>query len=84
MAHRRVEITAEAGLHARPAAELARIAQAHDGGIRIHARGATVDAASVLAVMDLTLAAGEALVLEADGPGAEAALDAAVAALGPR
>lgn len=84
MAQRRVVITAEAGLHARPAAELARLAQAREGGIRIHAAGATVDAGSVLALMGLTLRRGDEVVLEAEGPEAESALETAAGLLDPR
>jgi phosphotransferase system HPr (HPr) family protein len=84
MVRRRVVITADAGLHARPAAELARLARAQAGGIRIHAGGATVDAASVLALMNLALERGDEVVLEADGPAADAALDIAESLLAPR
>ncbi|MFL0410678.1 HPr family phosphocarrier protein [Microbacterium paludicola] len=84
MALRRVVITAHAGLHARPAAELARLAQGREGGIRIRTAGATVDAASVLAVMDLALERGAEVVLETDGPEAEATLDIAAGLLDPR
>ncbi|WP_309069268.1 HPr family phosphocarrier protein [Microbacterium sp.] len=83
MALRRVVITAAAGLHARPAAELARIAQRRDGGIRIRTASATVDAASVLAVMNLALTHGQEVELEAEGPGADAALDIAESLLAP-
>ncbi|MBF0816225.1 HPr family phosphocarrier protein [Microbacterium paludicola] len=84
MAQRRVVITAHAGLHARPAAELARLAQEREGGIRIRTAGATVDAASVLAVMDLALERGAEIVLETEGPDAEAALETAAGLLDPR
>jgi len=84
MAQRRIVITVPSGLHARPAAELARLAHAQPGGVRLHAAAAAVDAASVLAVMDLGLEPGDEVVLEADGRGADATLDAAVALLAPR
>lgn len=81
MAQRRVRISGAAGLHARPAAELARLALSHDGGIRIAAGGVIVDAASVLAVMGLTLQRGEDVVIHADGPGADDVLERAAALL---
>ncbi|WP_203137708.1 HPr family phosphocarrier protein [Microbacterium sp. JZ31] len=84
MALRRVVITAAAGLHARPAAELARLARTRESGIRIRTASATVDAGSVLAVMDLALTRGQEVVLEAEGPGADAALDIAESLLAPR
>jgi len=84
MVQRSMTIGLAQGLHARPAAELARLAQAVDGGLRIRVRDRAVDAASVLAVMDLALGAGDRVVLEADGSGAETALDEAEALLSPR
>lgn len=84
MAQRRVVITAESGLHARPAAELARLAQSRDGGIRVRAGQHEVDAASVLSVMNLGLRQGAEIVLEAHGPDAEAALETAARLLDPR
>ncbi|MER7796966.1 HPr family phosphocarrier protein [Microbacterium sp. NPDC096154] len=83
MSQRRVVIGVATGLHARPAAELARLAQGVPGGLRIRVGADVVDASSVLAVMDLALSAGDPVVLEADGPGAGAALDAAEALLAP-
>lgn len=83
MAQRSVMITLATGLHARPAAELARVARECDGRMRIRAGDRTVDAASVLAVMDLALGAGDRVLLEAEGADAEAALEAAEQLLAP-
>ncbi len=76
-------VTAPDGLHARPAAQLAQLAQGLPGALRLSVGDRVVDAASVLAVMDLELAPGMRVVLDADGPAAEAALDAAAAILAP-
>lgn len=84
MVQRSVTIGLAHGLHARPAAELARLAQAVEGRLLIRAGERAVDAASVLAVMDLGLGAGDRVVLEAEGSGAEATLDEAEALLSPR
>lgn len=86
MATRKVVIRTADGLHARPAAELARRAQAHSSRVTLTSpTGVAVDAASVLAVMNLALAEGDAVVLAtADAVGAEAALDALAAVLDPR
>lgn len=66
MATRHVIISAYNGLHARPVAELVRLAQAHDGKITLRrAGGGEVDLSSVLAVMDLALAHGDEVVLSA-------------------
>jgi phosphocarrier protein len=74
---RSVVIRAEGGAHARPVAELVRLALAHEGAVALTtAEGRTVDLGSVLAVMDLALAPGDEVVLSADGPGAERLLAA--------
>jgi len=83
---RRVTITAHDGMHARPVAELARLALAHpDPIILTTSDGDTVDVSSVLAVMDLTLGTGDAVTLEtARSATAENVLDAMAMVLAPR
>lgn len=66
------------GIHARPAAELAKLAGTFDADIRI--RG--VDAKSVLQVMTLGVRFGETVELEASGPQAHQAVDALTMAIG--
>lgn len=81
---RRITITHPDGLHARPAADLVRLAQSHPGGIRIAASdGTPADAASVLAVMTLALEPGSVVDLDADGPDADDVLETAAAILDP-
>lgn len=63
------------GLHARPAALVARAVT--DSGARITVGG--VDGASVLALMALGAVGGDELTVVASGPGAQAALDTVVA-----
>lgn len=60
------------GLHARPAALVARMAADHDAAVRLNG----VDAASVLALMALGLTAGAEVALSATGPQAHEAVDA--------
>lgn len=86
MTTRHVTISAHNGVHARPVAELVRIAQGHPHAVTLRtAAGTTVDLSSVLAVMDLALSAGDAVVLEtADAAGAEAVLDTLAEVLAPR
>lgn len=62
------------GLHARPAAMVARIAAEHDAKVTING----VDAASVLALMGLALPGGAEVELSASGNEAEAAMKALV------
>jgi phosphocarrier protein len=70
----RVTVGSRIGLHARPAALLAKAAKG-PLAVRIACgSGASVDAASVLAVMGLGVRAGEEVVLSADGEGADAKL----------
>lgn len=83
---RNVVITAQDGMHARPVAELARVALEHGDPVTLTAAtGATVDPSSALAVMDLALERGDEVVLETPAsPDAEHVLDAMAAILAPR
>jgi len=77
MAERRVTVASKVGLHARPAALLAKAAA--DQPVKVTIRkdgGEAVDAASVLGLMTLGAMHGDEVVLSADGDGADAALDA--------
>ena len=77
-AQRKVVIHNEQGLHARPAQLLARMALTYESTIEIVCNGQRVDAKSILHVLTLGAVPGTELVLEAQGPDAEAALDAIV------
>lgn len=66
-----LELRNSLGLHARPAAQLARKMDGFDATVRING----VDATSVLALMGLGLTGGARLQVEAGGPEAAAALD---------
>lgn len=82
---RRVTVAVHNGVHARPVAELVRLAEAHGADVRLStSAGDTVDLSSVLAVMDLAIASGEEVTLEvADAPEAAALLDALSEVLAP-
>lgn len=86
MPRRHVIITAHNGVHARPVAELVRVVQAHPHTVTLRtASGASVDLSSVLALMDLGLARGDAVVLEtAESADAAAVLDTLAEVLDPR
>jgi phosphocarrier protein len=77
MHQRRATIGSSVGLHARPAATFARAAAESGVPVTIAAgdRG-PVSAASMLSVMTLGVEFGQEVVLAAEGPGAEEALDA--------
>ncbi|HWS50350.1 MAG TPA: HPr family phosphocarrier protein [Microbacterium sp.] len=85
MPTRHVIITAHNGVHARPVAELVRLVQAERRSVTLRtSAGTAVDLSSVLAVMDLALAPGDAVVLETgDGEGSDALLDTLAAVLSP-
>jgi phosphocarrier protein HPr len=77
MAERRVTVGSKVGLHARPAALVARAAAASPVPITIRKNdGKPVAAASVLNLMTLGAMHGDEVVLAAEGDGADAALDA--------
>ncbi|GAA3943285.1 HPr family phosphocarrier protein [Microbacterium soli] len=86
MLRRRVTVGVDEGAHARPVAELARLAQTHGSPVLVStATGGSAELTSVLAVMDLAIAAGDEVTFEvADSPGAATLLDALAAVLGAR
>lgn len=68
---RRVKLGNSLGLHARPAAILARMVAEYDARVTING----ADAASILALMKLGIAGGEEVEISAQGPQAELALE---------
>jgi phosphocarrier protein len=77
MAERRVTVGSKVGLHARPAALVAKAAAASPVPITIRKNdGKPVAASSVLNLMTLGAMHGDEVVLAAEGDGADAALDA--------
>lgn len=81
IANATVTVTNPSGLHARPAAELARLAGSLSSAVHLEIGDRTVDASSVLSVMAAGVKAGQAVVVECDGEQAEADLAAVVAAI---
>jgi phosphocarrier protein HPr len=76
MPERRVTVGSKVGLHARPAAVLAKAAAAQPVTITISkGDGQPVAAGSVLNLMTLGAMHGDEVVLSAEGEGADAALD---------
>ncbi|GAA4286692.1 dihydroxyacetone kinase phosphoryl donor subunit DhaM [Georgenia daeguensis] len=70
-------LTNEVGLHARPAALLARLVAGYDATVAVNG----VDGASVLALMGLGLEKGDEMLVTASGPQAAEALDGVAAAV---
>lgn len=85
MPARLVRITAHHGAHARPVAEIVRIAMTSGAPVTLSTPdGSRVDLSSVLAVMDLALVEGSEVRLETpDSPAAERLLAAIAAVLDP-
>lgn len=80
MTERTVTIVNPLGLHARPAAQLVRLASAFAAHLELERDGLTVNAKSIMGVMMLAAERGAALVIRADGAD-EAAAVAALAEL---
>lgn len=80
-AHRLLVVSLRQGLHARPAALLARRAKAFGGQISLAAHGRVADARSVVAIMALGVRHGDELTLRARGSEAAQALAAILAGL---
>ena len=71
-----VEVTNERGLHARASAKFVKLAATFDAEVTVTKDGQTVDARSIMGLMMLGAGIGSVLELTAEGPDAEAALDA--------
>jgi phosphocarrier protein len=72
------------GLHARAAARWVQVASRFQSRITLSKDGRTVDAKSILGVLMLAASQGERLVLSAEGPDAEPAVDALAALIRSR
>ncbi|MGH7016809.1 MAG: phosphoenolpyruvate--protein phosphotransferase [Caulobacteraceae bacterium] len=75
-ARRTVKVGLEHGLHARPAALLARRAAAFSSSIGLRIRGERADARSAVSMMTLRIERGDEIEIETSGADAQAALDA--------
>lgn len=76
---REVVITNALGLHARAAARFVQTAARYAAQIRVSRGNRTVDGKSLMGVLLLAAAQGSTLQIDADGPDADAALDALAA-----
>ena len=76
MPERKVTVTAEVGLHARPAATFVQVATKAPIEVTVaKVNGEAVSAKSILSVLALDVRCGETIVINADGEGADALLD---------
>jgi phosphocarrier protein len=72
---RQVLVANQLGLHARPATQIAREAQAFSASVSLVAQGQTVDAKSILDVLTLAAGPGSTVEIRASGSDAEAAVE---------
>lgn len=76
MAERTVTIVNKNGVHARPAAEIVKVAGKFASNITIVRDDLEVNGKSIMGVMMLAAECGSDIVLRASGPDADAAVDA--------
>ncbi|MFL5619020.1 MAG: HPr family phosphocarrier protein [Gemmatimonadaceae bacterium] len=76
MVERTVQILNKNGLHARPAAEIVKLAAKYRSEITISRDGTEVNGKSIMGVMMLAAECGASILLRADGDDAEQAIDA--------
>ena len=76
MPERQVQIVNKIGLHARPAAEIVKLAAKFQSEITIVKDDLDVNGKSIMGVMMLAAEHGSTILLRAEGPDADAALDA--------
>ena len=82
MAERTVTIGNEVGLHARPAALFVKAATETGLEVQVVKGDRVADARSLLSLLTLDVRQGDAIVLRAEGDGADAALDSLATFLG--
>ena len=75
MVERSVEILNKNGLHARPAAEIVKAAAKFKSDITISREDIEVNGKSIMGVMMLAAECGATIVLRANGPDADQAVD---------
>lgn len=68
MIEREAKIVNQLGLHARPAAQIVKIASAFKAEIEIQKDGLTVNGKSIMGVMMLAAECGSSILLRASGP----------------
>ena len=83
-AARTVDIVNKRGLHARASAKFVRAASAFDAEVRVSKDSQTVDARSIMGLMMLAAGPGCCIEIEAEGPQAQAAVEALAALVAAR
>jgi phosphocarrier protein len=73
---RQATIVNQEGLHARPAARIVRLASTFESEVELAKDGLEVNGKSIMGVMMLAAECGSSITIRADGPDAEAAVQA--------
>jgi phosphocarrier protein len=84
MPERTVQIVNKNGLHARPAAEIVKLAAKYKSDITVARDDLEVNGKSIMGVMMLAAECGSTLTLRAEGPDADQALEALSSLIGNR
>ena len=82
MPERAVQIVNKNGLHARPAAEIVKLAAKFQSDITIVKDDLDVNGKSIMGVMMLAAEHGSTILLRAEGPDADAAIEALATLVG--
>lgn len=78
MIERTATVTNPLGLHARPAAQLVKLANSFTSEIQLVKEGVPVNGKSIMGVMILAAECGSSITVRAEGADAEAAVDALI------
>ncbi|PTL38709.1 phosphocarrier protein HPr [Alkalicoccus saliphilus] len=76
MAEKTYNITAETGIHARPATQLVNKAGQYESEITLNYKGKSVNLKSIMGVMSLGVGQGSEVSIKAEGPDEEEAISA--------
>lgn len=76
---REAKIVNPLGMHARPAAELVKVANRFQAAVEVRKDAVAVNGKSILGVMTLAAECGSSLFIKTDGEDAEPAMDALLA-----
>ncbi|SDN57491.1 phosphocarrier protein HPr [Alkalicoccus daliensis] len=76
MAEQTYKITAETGIHARPATQLVNKAGQYESEITLEYKGKSVNLKSIMGVMSLGVGQGAEVTIKAEGPDEKEALSA--------
>ena len=78
MIEREAHIVNQDGLHARPAAQIVKLANSFASEIELSKDGVSVNGKSIMGVMMLAAEFGSCITIRADGPDAQQAVEALV------